>query len=106
MTGAAQCAIVCATERIGRTVEFLYTFLRWLLTALYIAVIGRAIFSWFDPRFRNPIGRLLYDITEPIIAPIRAIMPRFGMIDLSPIIAIILIYILQRLLDSIFARVL
>ncbi|MCL5256459.1 MAG: YggT family protein [Chloroflexi bacterium] len=81
--------------------EFLYTLINWLLTILYIAVIGRALFSWFDPQFRNPIGRLLFDITEPILRPIRSILPRTGMIDISPIVAIFLIYILQTLLNNI-----
>lgn len=81
--------------------EFVYNLLDLLLTILYIAVIARALFSWFDPQFRNPIGRLLFDVTEPILRPIRSIMPRLGMIDISPIVAIFLIYIVQRLLRNI-----
>ena len=38
---------------------------------LSLLIFARAIFSWFDPRFSSQIGRLLYQITEPIIAPIR-----------------------------------
>jgi YggT family protein len=49
---------------------------------------------------RNPISQFLYTVTEPIIAPIRQIMPRTGFIDLSPLIAIIIISILRQLVAS------
>ena len=72
-----------------------------LLTILLFAVIGRALLSWFDPRMTTPIGRVLYEITEPIIAPIRNVVGgRTGMIDISPMIAALLIILLQRLIGS------
>jgi YggT family protein len=72
-----------------------------LLTILLFAVIGRALLSWFDPRMTTPIGRVLFEITEPIIAPIRNVVGgRTGMIDLSPMIAAFLIILLQRLIGS------
>ena len=37
-------------------------------TVLTVAIIGRALLSWIDPRFNSAIGKILYDITEPIIA--------------------------------------
>lgn len=76
--------------------QVLSTFL-WIMT---LAIIARAILSWFDPRGANPVSRFLYEFTEPVIAPIRSIMPRTGFIDLSPMIAIIIIMILQRVLES------
>jgi YggT family protein len=75
-----------------------------LLTILLFAVIGRALLSWFDPRMTTPIGRVLYEITEPIIAPIRNVVGgRTGMIDISPMIAALLIILLQRLIGSTLA---
>ena len=72
-----------------------------LLTLLLFAIIGRALLSWFDPRMTTPIGRVLYELTEPIIAPIRNIVGgRTGMIDISPMIAVLLIYLLRQLLVS------
>lgn len=76
--------------------QVLSTFL-WIMT---LAIIARAILSWFDPMGANPVSRFLYEFTEPVIAPIRSIMPRTGFIDLSPMIAIIIIMILQRVLES------
>ena len=40
---------------------------------------------------RNPVVVFLHDITEPILSPIRQFMPRLGMLDLSPMVAIILL---------------
>ena len=69
-----------------------------LLTLLGFAIVGRALMSWFDPRMTSSIGRVLFEITEPIIAPIRRVVPSLGMIDISPFIALLLIYMLRRLL--------
>ena len=80
-----------------------YTFIDLLFTALTWAIIGRALISWFDPGFNNPISRILFEITEPILGPIRGVLGQFtgGMpIDFSPIIAILLLNLLQNMLLS------
>jgi YggT family protein len=69
-----------------------------LLRILTFALIGRAILSWFDPRGEWTITRLLADLTEPIMAPLRRVIPPIGMIDISFIVAIILLQVLERLL--------
>jgi YggT family protein len=89
------------SARRGASVAFLITFLDILLTILSFAVIGRAIISWFDPAGRTVIARILTDITEPIIRPIRRIMPQTGMIDLSPLVALLLIFLLQTILNNV-----
>jgi YggT family protein len=73
-----------------------------VLTALTLAIIARALLSWFDPAFRSSFGRLIHDLTEPIVGPIRRVMPPFGMFDLSTIVAIVLIQVLERLLNQTF----
>jgi len=72
--------------------------LNFVFTILTFAIIGRALTSWFDPGMRSSIGRLLFEVTEPIIAPIRRVMPSMGMIDLSPMIAILLLQVLRTVL--------
>jgi YggT family protein len=81
-------------------VEAVFGILIMFLNIMSFAIIGRAISSWFDPRASNPISRVLVDITEPIVAPIRSFMPRMGMIDLSPLVAIILIRVLVQILHN------
>jgi YggT family protein len=75
---------------------FIYRFLDLLLTVLWIAILARVLISWFDPMFKNSFSRILHDVTEPILGPIRSMLPRTGMVDLSPIVAFLIIWILQQ----------
>jgi YggT family protein len=67
---------------------------------LTIAIVARALITWvpnlIDPR--GPIAEFLYTITEPILAPIRSVMPRMGMFDFTPMIAIILLQVIREIL--------
>jgi YggT family protein len=67
---------------------------------LTIAIIARALITWvpnlIDPR--GGIAEFLFTITEPILAPIRSVMPRMGMFDLTPMIAIILLQVIRGIL--------
>jgi YggT family protein len=78
----------------------LASLINFFLTILSFAIIGRALLSWFDPGFRTPVGRIIYDITEPVIAPIRRVVPSLGMFDISPIVALLLIRLLATLLNQ------
>ena len=72
--------------------EVAHLFIYWLGTILTGAIIVRILFSWFSMgNSGGPIVRLLDDITEPILAPFRRIIPPLGMFDISPIIALLLI---------------
>jgi len=71
-----------------------------LLQLLTYALIGRALLSWFDPRGQWAITRILAEVTDPVIAPLRRVIPPVGVRDLSFIVAIILIQVLQRLLQQ------
>ena len=80
---------------------FFVQFVNLLVWVLYIAMIGRVLSSWLNigpssPFF--PVISLLYQITEPILAPIRRVLPRFGMLDLSPMVALLLITLVQQLI--------
>jgi YggT family protein len=67
------------------------------IQVLIIAIIARALLSFFmDPR--HVIFEFLATITEPILAPIRAVLPRMGMFDLSPLVAIILLQVVQTVI--------
>jgi YggT family protein len=77
-------------------VEALGMFIQILAYVLIAAIFIRIIFSWtgFDPM--NPIYKVIFEVTEPILGPIRSILPRTGMFDLSPMIAsLILIFLAQ-----------
>lgn len=78
--------------------EMILGILLTLLQLLTFALIGRAILSWVDPRGGWAISRILADLTEPIMAPLRRVIPPIGMLDISFIVAIVLIQVLERLL--------
>ena len=81
--------------------EFVILFVNLLASALWMALIGRVIISWLNIDRENPlypIAAIIYQITEPILAPIRSVLPSFGMLDLSPMVAIILIIVVQRVI--------
>lgn len=65
------------------------------------AIVGRALISWVDPRGSNPVSRFLFELTEPIVGPIHSVVPRIGMIDISPIFAILLLQVLARMLSQV-----
>jgi YggT family protein len=68
-----------------------------LLNLLSVAIIIRALLSWVAPDPRNPIMQALDAITEPILQPLRQIVPRIGMIDITPMVAIILLQVIAQL---------
>jgi YggT family protein len=74
-----------------------------LLIILIFLVIARSLFSWIDPTMRTPVGKILRDITEPIIAPIRQVVPSAGALDFSPMIAVFVLIILRQVLNTAFA---
>jgi YggT family protein len=59
-------------------------------------IIIRALLSWVNPDPYNPIVQFLTRITEPVLRPLRKLVPPFRLgIDLSPLIAILIIYFLE-----------
>jgi YggT family protein len=73
-------------------------FISILGTALTFAIIIRALMSWFTPTGAGAFSRVLLDITEPVLAPIRRVLPPVGGWDFSPILAIVLIQVVSTLL--------
>lgn len=89
---------------------FAVQFVQLLVSVLTTAIVLRAIFSWFvPPGSDNVIMRFLRDITDPMLAPLRRILPSMGMLDLSPFVAIVILQIMggiviQTLLPLALAR--
>lgn len=85
----------------------IFDVLNLLLTLYSIILILRVLISWMrlDP-YTNPIARFLYTVTEPLLEPIRSVLPPTGMMDFSPMVALILIIALQQALSILAANVL
>ena len=74
-----------------------------------IALIAQALLSWINPgmyHLQNPMAGILNSLTAPILRPIRQLLPRTGMIDFSPMLAIILLYILLIIVNGMFRALL
>ena len=82
---------------------FIY-FLYYLFQVLTFAIFFRAILSWFTMNSRSPllisVYRVFIQITEPIMAPLRRIIPMIGMMDITPIVAIIILQIISQIIYS------
>ena len=71
---------------------FLSNFVSILCQVLAMAIFVRALLSWIpNLRADNPLVRFLNDITEPILTPFRRVIPMVGMMDLSPLVAMIVL---------------
>lgn len=70
-----------------------------LLFMIYmITLIAQAILSWIGPGTRNPLTSLLYTINEPLLRPVRRLIPLISGIDLSPLVVLIAIQLLKIIL--------
>jgi YggT family protein len=76
---------------------------QWAFAFFYIALFVRVVSSWLTV---NPFGKAVrwsYVVTEPVLAPIRRVLPHFAMLDLSPLVAyLFLSWILQPLVLRLF----
>ena len=70
--------------------------LQIVLYALFIAILVRVVFSYISPFPRNPVHRLAWDVTEPILQPVRRVLPPTMGFDLSPmIVSFAILFLLQ-----------
>ena len=83
---------------------YLLTFFNLLLQILSLAILIRVLLSWFPVDPSNPIIRVLYEITEPVLMPFRRVIPRIGMLDLSPLAALLVIQFIQQNLPTLIFR--
>lgn len=64
-----------------------------------VVILGRVLLSWFPLQpggFMARVNGVLVRLTEPVLGPLRRVLPRVGMLDLSPLVAILLISVLSR----------
>ena len=69
-----------------------------LLNVYLVAIVVRAVLSWINPHDYNPATTVLLSLTEPVIRPLRSVIPPLGGVDLSPLVAIILIQVAKMLI--------
>ena len=77
---------------------FFLTFIRFLCEVLTLAIVLRVILSWFSQSQTNRLFMVLFQITEPFLRPLRRIIPKAGMFDFTPLVAIIILQLIANLL--------
>ena len=75
---------------------FLANFIQFLLIAVWLLVFARILMSYVDPQGRNRISGYLFQATEPILAPVRRVLPRSGAVDWSGFVVLIALGFLWR----------
>lgn len=70
------------------------SFIKLLVYVLMIGIFARVVLSWIPMGGSqiNPLVALVYQITEPILAPLRRVIPRLGIFDLTPTIALLILW--------------
>ena len=84
----------------------LFQFISYVLQLYVYVLIAGAVLSWLVAfnvvNLRNPvveaIGRFLYAITEPVLRPIRRVLPNMGGLDISPVVVILIIIFIQNVI--------
>jgi YggT family protein len=76
--------------------EFLRNFVLFVLIGLQIVILARVVLSFVDPRGTSPVGAFIVSTTEPILGPVRRLLPRTGMFDLSPLIVLLVLGAISR----------
>ena len=75
---------------------FVVNFLRFLVIGPWLLILARVILSWIDPGGRSRLATFVIGTTEPILAPIRRLLPRTGMFDLSPLLVLLILGAIMR----------
>lgn len=75
---------------------FVRTFVNLFLVALIVLVFARVLARWLDPQGRNQATVFIIQTTEPILGPVRRVLPQTGMIDFSATIVLLVLFALLR----------
>jgi YggT family protein len=79
------------------------TFIDILYNIFFFLILARVILSFMQGGHYHPIGRMIFNITEPILAPIRRMLPPMAGLDFSPIVVMLALMLLRGVLVSLFA---
>ena len=82
----------------------LFRVIQWIVYGLMALLILEAIFSWVNPH--APFAPFIRALNEPVLLPLRKILPPFGGLDFSPMVALILLQIMNRVMASLQDEVL
>jgi YggT family protein len=76
---------------------FVVVVLQLLVTVLWLLILARVLLSWVNPTMSGPVARFLVETTEPLLAPIRRLIPSTGSVDFSPLVLLLVLGFLVQL---------
>lgn len=103
-TIASIIAGVVLSLRTGAFVSLLGYILYGLISIYILLIFVRIIFSWGMVSYTNRVMRFLVDATEPLLGPLRRIIPPLGMMDISPIVAFFILWLFQAAIAGTLLR--
>jgi YggT family protein len=107
LIGAFLVVVLSIVASVGVTTSFapefifwmsLLRFVSWILYGFIALLIVEAVFSWVNPH--APLAPFVRALNEPLLSPLRRVVPLIGNVDLSPLVALILLQIVQKLLSA------
>ena len=88
-------------------IEFIKQIVNGLIWLFIAAIFARAILSFVPlvmrppyPAFLEAISRVVFQITEPVMAPVRRMLPTLGGLDFSPMVVIIVLWLIREVINS------
>jgi len=87
---------IIASVQSGSVFRVIGFIVSGLISIYILLIVMRVIFSWGMLSYRNRVMRFLVDVTEPLLGPLRRMIPRLGWLDISPIVAILILMLFQQ----------
>ena len=104
---AGKLAVIRRNSRCLRgntVVQFVVNFINLFVLVFNFLLLVRVLMSWVNPNPAGGIGGLIFDLTEPVLAPIRGILPKSQMLDFSPLVAFIILQILSGVANGLVTQ--
>jgi YggT family protein len=71
--------------------------IRFLFEVYAVILLARVLLSWVQVDPNNPLVKIIYQLTEPLLAPIRRILPQSGGVDFSPMVALVVLLVAEQI---------
>jgi len=87
---------IIESAQSGSVFRIIGFILSGLISIYILFIVIRIVFSWSGLGYTNRLMRFLVDVTEPLLGPLRRIIPPLGWLDISPIVAILILTLFQQ----------
>jgi YggT family protein len=96
---------VIASARSAKVIAIVGFLLYGFLSVYMLLITIRIVFSWGSVSYSNRVMRFLINATDPVLVPMRRIVPTLGVFDISPMIVLLILYMLRTAVGAVLLRV-